>query len=90
VECSISIKITSIVAVNKNSWATLVSNGVIKGIPTWKPKNAAPIILELGKKGEVISAYTLPAPAVAIAANNEIGTVVITDSGVSFGLVVIN
>jgi hypothetical protein len=79
-----------LVAVNKNSWATFVSNGVIKGIPTWKPKSASPIILELGKKGEVISAYTLPAPAVAIAANNEIGTVVITDSGVSFGLVVIN
>ena len=83
-------KSPALVAVNKNSWATLVSNGVIKGIPTWKPKSASPIILELGKKGEVISAYTLPAPAVAIAANNEIGTVVITDSGVSFGLVVIN
>ena len=83
-------KSPALVAVNNNSWATFVSNGVIKGIPTWKPKSASPIILELGKKGEVISAYTLPAPAVAIAANNEIGTVVITDSGVSFGLVVIN
>ena len=83
-------KSPALVASSKNSWATFISSGVIKGIPTWKPKSASPIILELGKKGEVISAYTLPAPAVAIAANNEIGTVVITDSGVSFGLVVIN
>ena len=83
-------KSSALIASGKNSWATFVSSGVIKGIPTWKPKNATPVILELGKKGEVISGYTLSAPAVAIAANNEIGTVVITDSGVSFGLVVIN
>ena len=83
-------KSPALVASSKNSWATFISSGVIKGISTWKPKIAAPVILELGKKGEVISAYTLPAPAVAIAANNEIGTVVITDSGLSFGLVLIN
>ena len=83
-------KSPALVASSKNSWATFISSGVIKGVPTWKPKNATPVILELGKKGEVISAYTLSAPAVVIAANNEIGTVVITDSGVSFGLVVIN
>ena len=83
-------KSPALVASSKNSWATFISSGVIKGISTWKPKSAAPVILELGKKGEVISAYTLPAPAVAIAANNEIGTVVITDSGLSFGLVLIN
>jgi hypothetical protein len=46
--------------------------------------------LGLGKKGEVVAPFTLTAPAVAIEANNEIGTVVITDSGVSFGLVVVN
>jgi hypothetical protein len=80
----------ALVASSKNSWATFISSGAIKGLPTWKPKNATPVILELGKKGELISGYTLPAPAVAIAANNEVGTVVITDSGVSFGLVVIN
>jgi len=83
-------KSSALVASNKSSWATFISSGVIKGISTWKPKNATPVLLELGKKGEVISAYTLTAPAVAIAANNEIGTVVITDSGVSFGLVLIN
>ena len=83
-------KSSALVASNKSSWATFISSGVIKGISTWKPKNATPVLLELGKKGEVISAYTLPAPAVAIAANNEIGTVVITDSGVSFGLLLIN
>ena len=83
-------KSSALVAGNKNSWASFISSGVIKGISTWKPKNATPVLLELGKKGEVISAYTLPAPAVAIAANNEIGTVAITDSGVSFGLVLIN
>ena len=83
-------KSPALVANSKNSWATFISSGLIKGVPTWKPKTAAPIILELGKKGEVISAYTLLAPAVALASNNEIGTVVITDSGVSFGLVVIN
>jgi hypothetical protein len=83
-------KSPALVASSKNSWATFISSGVIKGVPIWKPKNATPVILELGKKGEVISAYTLSAPAVVIAANNEIGTVVITDSGVSFGLVVIN
>jgi hypothetical protein len=83
-------KSPALVTNSKNSWATFTSSGLIKGVPTWKPKIAAPIILELGKKGEVISGYTLPAPAVALASNNEIGTVVITDSGVSFGLVVIN
>ena len=83
-------KSPALVANSKNSWTTFISSGLIKGVSTWKPKNASPVVLELGKKGDVISAYTLPAPAVALASNNEIGTVVVTDSGVSFGLVVIN
>ena len=83
-------KSTALVTSGKNSWATFISNGLIKGVPTWKPKAATPVLLELGKKGEVITSYTLTAPAVAIASNNEIGTAVITDSGASFGLVLIN
>jgi hypothetical protein len=83
-------KSTALVASGKNSWATFISSGLIKGIPTWKPKAATPVLLELGKKGEVITSYTLSAPAVAIASNNEIGTAVITDSGASFGLVLVN
>jgi hypothetical protein len=81
---------SALASVSKNTWATFVSSGAIKGVPAWKPKTASSVLLELGKKGEVISAHTLSAPAVAIASNNEIGTVVITDSGVSFGLVVVN
>lgn len=83
-------KSTALVASGKNSWATFISSGLIKGVPTWKPKAATPVLLELGKKGEVVTSYTLTAPAVAIASNNEIGTAVITDSGASFGLVLIN
>ena len=83
-------KSTALVTSAKNSWATFISSGLIKGVPTWKPKVATPVLLELGKKGEVITSYTLTAPAVAIASNNEIGTAVITDSGASFGLVLIN
>lgn len=83
-------KSTALVTSGKNSWATFISSGLIKGIPSWKPKAATPVLLELGKKGEVITSYTLTAPAVAIASNNEIGTAVITDSGASFGLVLIN
>ena len=78
-------KSTALVTSGKNSWATFISSGLIKGVPTWKPKVATPVLLELGKKGEVITSYTLTAPAVAIASNNEIGTAVITDSGASFG-----
>jgi hypothetical protein len=83
-------KSTALVTSGKNSWATFISSGLIKGVPTWKPKAATPVLLELGKKGEVITSYTLTAPSVAIASNNEIGTAVITDSGASFGLVLIN
>jgi hypothetical protein len=83
-------KSTALVTSGKNSWTTFISSGLIKGVPTWKPKVATPVLLELGKKGEVITSYTLTAPAVAIASNNEIGTAVITDSGASFGLVLIN
>ena len=83
-------KSTALVTSGKNSWATFISSGLIKGVPTWKPKAATPVLLELGKKGEVITSYTLTAPAVAIASNNEIGTALITDSGASFGLVLIN
>ncbi len=83
-------KSSALVATNKNSWASFTSSGVIKGVPAWKPKSATPVVLELGKKGEVVTAYSLTSPAVAIAANNEIGTALITDSGVSFGLVLIN
>lgn len=83
-------KSTTLVASGKNSWATFISSGVIKGISAWKPKTATPVLLELGKKGEVLTSYTLSSPAVAIAVNNEIGTAVITDSGASFGLVLIN
>lgn len=85
-----SSKSSALASVSGNTWATFVSAGAIKGVPTWKPKTATSVVLELGKKGEVISAHTLTAPAVAISSNNEIGTVVITDSGVSFGLVVVN
>ena len=81
---------SALVANGSNSWATYISSGAIKGVPAWKPKAATPVLIEFGKKGEVISSHTLSAPAVAIAANNEIGTVVITDSGVAFGLVVVN
>ena len=83
-------KSTALATASKNSWATFVSAGAIKNITSWKPKTSTAVLLELGKKGEILSAYTLAAPAVAISSNNEIGTVVITDSGVSFGLVVVN
>ncbi|MEY2743484.1 MAG: hypothetical protein RL310_393, partial [Actinomycetota bacterium] len=83
-------KSTALATASKNSWATFVSAGAIKNITGWKPKTSTAVVLELGKKGEIVSAYTLVAPAVAISSNNEIGTVVITDSGVSFGLVVVN
>jgi hypothetical protein len=83
-------KSTALATTSKNSWATFVSAGAIKNITAWKPKTSTAVVLELGKKGEILSAYTLSAPAVAISSNNEIGTVVITDSGVSFGLVVVN
>ncbi len=85
-----SAKSSALVANGSNSWATYISSGAIKGVPAWKPKAPDPVLIEFGKKGEVISSHTLSAPAVAIAANNEIGTVVITDSGVAFGLVVVN
>ena len=85
-----SAKSSALVANGSHSWATYISSGAIKGVPAWKPKAATPVLIEFGKKGEVISSHTLSAPAVAIAANNEIGTVVIIDSGVAFGLVVVN
>ena len=85
-----SAKSSALVASGKNSWASFISSGQIKSVSAWKPKIPTPVVLELGKKGEVLNSYKLSAPAVAIAVNNEIGTVLITDSGVSFGLVVIN
>ncbi|NBU93006.1 MAG: hypothetical protein EBS18_00240 [Actinobacteria bacterium] len=78
------------VVAGNNSWATFVSTGVIAGVTSWKPKVATPVVLELGKKGEVISAFAITGIPVAISQNNEIGTVVITDSGTSFGIVLIN
>ena len=59
-------------------------------MPSWKPKVPTAVILELGKKGEVITASAISGSPVAIDRNNEIGTVVITDSGTSFGIVLIN
>jgi hypothetical protein len=81
---------TALVAAGKNSWATFVSSGVIKGIPAWKPKNPTPVVLEFGKKGELVSAYTIASPAVVIDTSTDIGTVLVTDSGKSFGLLLIN
>ena len=81
---------TALVASGKNSWATFVSSGVIKGIPAWKPKNPTPVVLEFGKKGELVSAYTIASPAVVIDTSTDIGTVLVTDSGKSFGLLLIN
>lgn len=85
-----SAKSSALVASGNNSWASFISNGQIKSVSAWKPKLPTPVILELGKKGEVLNCYKLSAPVVAIAVNNEIGTVLITDSGVSFGFIVIN
>ena len=85
-----SAKSSALVASGKNSWASFISSGQIKSVSAWKPKIPTPVVLELGKKGEVLNSYKLSAPAVVIAVNSEIGTVLITDSGVSFGFVVIN
>jgi hypothetical protein len=85
-----SAKSSALVASGKNSWASFISSGQIKSVSAWKPKIPTPVVLELGKKGEVLNSYKLSAPAVVIAVNNEIGTVLITDSGVSFGFIVIN
>lgn len=85
-----SAKSSALVASGKNSWTSFISSGPIKSVSAWKPKIPTPVVLELGKKGEVLNSYKLSAPAVAIAVNNEIGTVLITDSGVSFGFIVIN
>ena len=85
-----SAKSSARVASGKNYWASFISSGQIKSVSTWKPKIPTPVVLELGKKGEVLNSYKLSAPAVAIAVNSEIGTVLITDSGVSFGFIVIN
>lgn len=81
---------TALVVAGTNSWTTFVSNGPISGVPTWKPKTATSVVLELGKKGDVLSAYSISGTPVAISRNSEIGTVVITDSGTSFGIVLIN
>ena len=83
-------KSSALVASGKNSWASFISSGPIKSVPAWKPKIPIPVVVELGKKGEALNSYKLSAPAVALAVNSEIGTVLITDSGVSFGFVVIN
>ena len=85
-----SAKSSALVAAGKNSWTSFISSGPIKSVPAWKPKIPTPVVLELGKKGEVLNSYKLSAPAVAMAVNSEIGTVLITDSGVSFGFIVIN
>jgi hypothetical protein len=85
-----SAKSSAIVASGKNSWASFISSGPIKSVSAWKPKIPTPVVVELGKKGEALNSYKLSAPAVAMAVNSEIGTVLITDSGVSFGFVVIN
>jgi hypothetical protein len=81
---------TALVATGTNSWVTFISAGAIPGLRTWKGKPAAPVLLQLGKKGEVISAASFTGTPVAIARNNEMGTVVITDSGTSFGLLQVN
>ena len=85
-----SAKSSALVASGKNSWASFISSGPIKSVPAWKPKIPIPVVVELGKKGEALNSYKLSAPAVVMAVNSEIGTVLITDSGVSFGFVVIN
>ena len=85
-----SAKSSALVASGKNSWASFISSGPIKSVPAWKPKIPIPVVVELGKKGEALNSYKLSAPAVAMAVNSEIGTVLITDSGVSFGFIVIN
>ena len=83
-------KSSALVASGTNSWVTFVSNGAITGVSAWKPKTATTVVLQLGKKGEVLTAHSLTGAPVAIGRNNELGTVVITDSGTSFGLVLIN
>lgn len=83
-------KSTALVATGDNSWATFISSGAISGVASWKPKVATAVLLQLGKKGEVITASSFSGMPVAIVRNNEIGTVVITDSGTSFGLVLVN
>jgi len=81
---------TALVATGTNSWVTFISAGAIPGLRTWEGKPAAPVLLQLGKKGELISAASFTGTPVAIARNNEMGTVVITDSGISFGLLQVN
>lgn len=83
-------KSAALVASGKNSWATFISSGTISGLTKWKPKIASAVLLEFGKKGQLINSYLLAAPAVAIDSDTESGTFLVTDSGKSLGLVLIN
>ena len=81
---------TALVTTGKIPWTTFVSSGAIRGVSNWKPKNPTPVLLEFGKKAELVNAYTLTSPAVVIDSSTDTGTVLVTDSGKSFGLVVVN
>ncbi len=35
---------SALATLSKNTWATFVSSGVIKGVPTWKPKTASSVL----------------------------------------------
>ena len=66
-----------------------LSSSTIKGIPTWKPKSAIPVIIKYTKKGALVSANYLQGSTMKVIYQSGIGIVAITERSDGYGVTII-
>ena len=76
------------VAAGVNVFKSYLSSTAIKGIPTWKPKSAIPVIIKYTKKGVLLSASYLQGNVLAVLYQSGVGIIAITERS-DYGVVIL-
>jgi hypothetical protein len=79
---------TITLAAGVNVFKSYLSSGAIKGIPSWKPKSAIPVIIKYTKKGTLLSASYLPGNVAAVIYQSGVGVIAITERS-DYGVVIL-
>ena len=66
-----------------------LSSGAIKGIPTWKPKSAIPVIIKYTKKGALVSANYLQGSVLKVLYQSGVGIIAVTERSDGYGVTII-
>ena len=66
-----------------------LSHSTMKGIPSWKPKSAIPVLIKYTKKGSLVSANYVQGLVMKVIYQSGIGIIAITERSDGYGVIII-